>query len=277
MTDATDLPLFALQRRVQSPAPAEAVPTGFPSLDRLLGGGLRPGDLTVLTGDTASGKSSLALAIALRAAQHEHPAHFLSGEMTPARLLERALAIEGRVSVDQLRRGALDDDIRLSLGGPLRELTVRAPLLEPLPATVEGLADAVRRAGETRLVVVDPIAALCPGRRARDEELATLVRELKQLALETHTAVLVTLPLGDVSGRPDPRPTLADTGALGAARHEADVVLALFREEMYAQARGIEGATELHVLKNRNGGTGYVDLFFYATCMRFEDMVDPDR
>jgi replicative DNA helicase len=276
VTDATDLPLFALQRRVQSPAAAEAVPTGFPSLDRLLGGGLRPGDLTVLTGDTASGKSSLALAMALRAAQLEHVAQFLSGEMTPARVLERALAIEGRVSVDQLRRGALDDATRLSLGGPLRELTVRAPLLEPLPATVEELAVAVRRA-DARLVVVDPLIALCPGARSRDEELATLVRQLKQLALESHTSIVVTLPLGEIGARPDPRPTLADIGALGAPRHEADVVLALFREEMYAQARGIEGATELHLLKNRNGGTGYVDLYFYAAYMRFEDMVDPDR
>jgi replicative DNA helicase len=54
-------------------------------------------------------------------------------------------------------------------------------------------------------------------------------------------------------------------------------VLALFREGMYDSARGIEGATELLVRKNRNGDTGYVDLYFYAQWMRFEDMLDPDR
>ena len=60
-------------------------------------------------------------------------------------------------------------------------------------------------------------------------------------------------------------------------KERADVVLGMFREGMYDSARGIEGATELLVCKNRNGGTGYVDLYFYAQWMRFEDMLDPDR
>ena len=57
----------------------------------------------------------------------------------------------------------------------------------------------------------------------------------------------------------------------------ADVVLGLFRQDMYEPARDIEGATELLIRKNRNGPTGYVDLYFYAQWMRFEDMLDPDR
>ena len=60
-------------------------------------------------------------------------------------------------------------------------------------------------------------------------------------------------------------------------KERADVVLGLFREGMYDSARGIEGATELLVRKNRNGGIGYADLYFYAQWMRFEDMLDPDR
>ena len=68
-----------------------------------------------------------------------------------------------------------------------------------------------------------------------------------------------------------------DFGALGATKHFADVVLALYREEMYDSASGIQGATELLVRKNRNGSIGYVDLYFYAQWMRFEDMLDPDR
>lgn len=60
-------------------------------------------------------------------------------------------------------------------------------------------------------------------------------------------------------------------------KHHTDVVLALYREGMYDTARDIEGATELLVRKNRHGNTGYVDLYFYAQWMRFEDMLDPDR
>ena len=77
--------------------------------------------------------------------------------------------------------------------------------------------------------------------------------------------------------RKNPRPTLDDFGHLGAIKQHADVVLALFREEMYNPGSGVEGATELVVAKNRNGPTGFVDLYFYRRWMRFEDMLDPDR
>ena len=66
-------------------------------------------------------------------------------------------------------------------------------------------------------------------------------------------------------------------GNLGAVKQHADVVLGLFREGMYDPTRSLEGATELHVLKNRSGSTAYADLYYYAHWMRFEDLVDPDR
>src|SRR5512135_2694685 len=74
----------------------DAVATGFPSMDRILGGGFRQGDLIVLGGDVGVGKSSLALAIALRIAERGESAAFLSGEMEEDRMWERALAIESR-------------------------------------------------------------------------------------------------------------------------------------------------------------------------------------
>jgi len=64
---------------------------------------------------------------------------------------------------------------------------------------------------------------------------------------------------------------------LGAVKQHADQVLTIFREEMYAPSGGVEGATELAVVKNRNGPKGFVDLYFYHRWMRFEDMLDPDR
>src|SRR5919205_2789830 len=81
----------------------DTVPTGFPSLDKRLGGGVRLGDLIVLGGDVGVGKSALALAIALRAAQGGHGVAFLTGEMDETRLLERVLAIEGRATIDAIR------------------------------------------------------------------------------------------------------------------------------------------------------------------------------
>jgi predicted ATP-dependent serine protease len=75
--------------------PPDTVTTGFPSVDKVLGGGLRRGDLIVLGGDVGSGKSALALALALRAAQGEQAAALFSGEMSVDRVMERALALEG--------------------------------------------------------------------------------------------------------------------------------------------------------------------------------------
>jgi replicative DNA helicase len=127
------------------------------------------------------------------------------------------------------------------------------------------------------LVVVDPLEALVTGTRNRDEELAQAVVALKALALERHVTIFTTSQLPGLAPRDDRRPQLDDFGALGALKHHADVVLALYRESMYDPHRDIEGATELLVRKNRNGATGYIDLYFYAQWMRFEDMLDPDQ
>ena len=80
--------------------------------------------------------------------------------------------------------------------------------------------------------------------------------------------------LATAPGRPDPRPTLDDLGGLGAIKQNADLVLAIYREEMYRPGQGVEGATELIVAKNRNGPTGFVDLYFYSRYMRFEDVAE---
>src|SRR5213593_2316109 len=93
--------------------PSDTVPTGFPSVDRILGGGLRRRDLVVLGGDVGSGRSALALGTA----QQGTGVALVSGEMDEERLMERALAIEGRVAVDELRGAKLNDQTRAGIGG----------------------------------------------------------------------------------------------------------------------------------------------------------------
>jgi replicative DNA helicase len=275
-------PLSLLLGRVDAvadgAAPIDTVPSGFPSLDKLLGGGLRRGDLVVLGGDVGSGKSALALAIALRVAQQHRSTIFYSGEMVVDRVLERALAIEGRTRIDDLRRGTLDEVTRAGVGAAAVRLRDELPIVERVPAGgIPAIGEEIGALRGLELVVVDGLQSLMPGTRDGAEEEATAVRALKQLALDARVAVLLTAPVPALSARDDRRPTLDDFGAHGAVKERADVVLTLFREGMYDSARGIEGATELLVRKNRNGGTGYVDLYFYAQWMRFEDMLDPDR
>ena len=283
MTRGADIsPLSLLLGRVDAVAdgasPQDTVPSGFPSLDKLLGGGLRRGDLIVLGGDVGSGKSALALAVALRVQQAQHDVLFYSGEMLPDRVLERALAIEGRTRVDDLRRGTLNDESRSGVGAAAVRMRGDLPIIERAPlGGVAAIGEEVVALRAVKLLVVDGLHALLPGTRQTEEEAATAIRALKQLALDARVAVLVSSPLPALAARDDRRPVLDDFGAQGAVKERADVVLALFREGMYDSARGIEGATELLVRKNRNGGTGYVDLYFYAQWMRFEDMLDPDR
>lgn len=277
-------PLSVLLSRVDAVAdgsPArETIACGFPSLDKMLGGGFRRGDLTILGGDAGSGKSALALAFALRAAAQGARAAFLSTEMSIERLLERIIAIEARTRIDDLRQGALDEMTRANAGAVALKLRDRLPILDLVPpARVKPLPAFIDELPDIDLLIVDSLTGLASGDSgvALDQELAVFVRELKRTALDREVALVATAPLPHLAARDDRRPTLDDFGALGSIKQLADIVLALFREDMYQPARDIEGATELLVRKNRNGPTGYVDLYFYAQWMRFEDMLDPDR
>lgn len=275
--------LEGLVARIDATAPGSAgpdtVPSGFPSLDRMLGGGFRRQDLAVLAGDVGSGKSALALGIAIRAARAGVPTLHLSGEMNPDRVMERALAMEGKAPVDDLRQGRLDTTVRAAVGGAAHRLRDIPLLLRPLLGEDFGeVRDALDIVPPRALLVVDSLQ-LTPSPRpaARlEERIALAVRALKAVAMDRDLAVLVTaqLPRHQAS-RPDPRPTLDDLGGLGAIKQNADLVLAIYREEMYRPHQGVEGATELIVAKNRSGATGFVDLYFYARWLRFEDMLDP--
>src|SRR5207245_9873320 len=117
--------------------------------------------------------------------------------------------------------------------------------------------------------VVDYLQLVSPPKAGttQDEDTALVLRHLKALALARQVALLVVAQLpGFQSGRADKRPTLDDYGVLGAPKQHADVVLSIFREEMYNPGGGVDGATELIVAKNRNGPTGFVDQIGRASC-----------
>ena len=257
----------------------DTVPSGFPSLDKLLGGGFRQRDLVVMGGDVGVGKSALALAIGVRVAAAGYRVGYFSGEMDEDRLLERAVAIESRVTIDDMRQAKLSDRARSALGAAA--LRLRDIPLRIFPMVGRQFDEVLAPAWDDApaLIVVDYIQLLPPptSRMTQEEDAAATIRALKALALDRHIACLAVAQLPrHASDREDPRPTLDDFGTLGAVKQHADVALALYREEMYNAEGGVEGATELIVAKNRNGPTGYIDLYFYQHCMRFEDMLDPE-
>jgi len=260
--------------------PEETVVTGFPSIDLLLGGGFRRQDLVVLAGDVGAGKSALALAIAVRSARAGTPVLYLSGEMSEERLFERALALESRVAIDALRRGDLDELTRASVGAAALRLRDLPLMVRPLPPNPVELAESLRTVPRRALCIIDELQLVQPlvVGETPEQSLASTARLLKQLALDETLALMTVAQLPRLRpGRQDPRPTLEDLGGGGVIKQVADIVLALYREEMYRPAVGVEGAVELIVSKNRNGPTGYLDLYFYRQWLRFEDMLDPDR
>jgi replicative DNA helicase len=273
-------PLEHLIQRVDASvdgAPSlETIATGFPTLDRLLGGGVRRGDLIALGGDVGSGKSSLALAIALRAAAQRSEVAYFSGEMTVDRVLERVLAMEGRATIDDLRTGTLDEEARSSVGAAALRLREVMPRFARMPREgLQALANEITALTDVELVVIDSLTCLPLGDKTEGEALAAAVRTLKRTAVEARVALLMTTALPRLDRtRPDPRPALDDYGAMGGIAQLSDLVLGLYREEMYRPGYGTEGGTELLLLKNRNGATGYLDLYFYKQFMRFEDMVE---
>lgn len=262
-----------LDRTAAGEADRDRIPTRFPSVDRALGGGFRRGELIVLGGDDSAGSSALALGIALRSTER---ALFLSTEMATERVYERALALTARVPLEQLRLGAVDEEERARLAASALGLRDQAPVVETL---VHGGLAPIERAVEATpgapLIVVDTLEGTLHRDDGQAEALSYAVLALKRLALRQQVVVLVTTHLPQLDrDRRDRRPRLADFGLGGAVGAQADVVLGLYREELYDFDHGVSGAAELLVLKNRAGTRGYVDLYFDGRCGRFEDVAE---
>lgn len=249
------------------------IPTGFPSVDRSIAGGLRRGDLIVLGGDHRVGCSSLALAMALRI--HERTL-FLTSEMPAERAYERALAMSARVSLDALRLGVVEDDERARMAAVALSLRERALVIDVLRGGVKSVEAAAGALPTPAVLIVDGLESLLDREEtARDDTLSFAVLSLKRFAVQHNCAVVLLshLPAMDHARR-DKRPVLADFGVRGAVGVHADLVLGLYREELYDADLGVAGAAELRLLKQRDGALGYVDLYFTAPYMKFEDVLD---
>ncbi len=278
MTHPTDIsPLTRvvarLDRAINGDVDPGIVPTRFPSIDRAVGGGFRRGELVVIGGDDSAGASALALAIALRVAPR---ALLLTGEMQAERAYERALAMGAKVSLEALRLGAVNEADRAKLATAAVTLRDQAPIIETLTTgTVAEVDRALEATADAPLVVVDPLECLLDRDAGRDEALGFAVLSLKRLALQRNVVVLLTthLPLLGRE-RHDRRPRLIDFGLGGAVGTHADLVLGLYREELYEADLGVSGAAELLLLKHRDGAKGYVDLYFDSRYARFEDVLE---
>lgn len=256
------------------------IATGYPQLDEMTAG-LQPSDLIILAARPSMGKTTLALNIAEAAAlRHGKTVGMFSLEMSHQQLFFRLLCSEARVDAHRLRTGRIgkDDWQRIIKGfGSLSEAPI---FIDDTPGIgiMEMRAKARRLALEKGLdILVVDYMQLMRGRGtrydSRQQEISDISRSLKELAKELNIPVLA---LSQLSRAPeqrggDRRPQLSDLRESGAIEQDADVVLFLFREELYKPGEpDLRGKAEVIIGKQRNGPTGSFDLVFIREFTRFE-------
>lgn len=275
-----------IETLTKAPAPITGVPTGFFQLDQLTAG-LQRSDLVILAARPSMGKTALALNIAAHAAvRAKVGVAIFSLEMSHPQLFFRLLCSEARVDAHRLRTGRVDEE-EWDRIIQAYEVLCGAPIFIDDTA---GLGILELRAKSRRLknehgfglLIIDYLQlARGHGRYdSRQQEISDISRSLKELAKELEVPILA---LSQLSRAPeqrtgDRRPQLSDLRESGAIEQDADVVLFLFREEIYKRNDpDLRGRAELNIGKQRNGPTDTVDLVFIREFTRFENPAWPEH
>jgi replicative DNA helicase len=253
------------------------VPSGFNDLDKLLGGFQRS-DLIILAGRPSMGKTSLALSMGLNAAKkYDQKVAIFSLEMSCEQLVQRFISAETGIDSQRLRAGLVADHEWpkfIQATGLLSELSI---FIDDTPALsiLEMRTKARRLASEHSLdlIIVDYLQLMRGSGRFenRVQEVSDISRGLKALARELNIPVLALSQLSRaVEARQDKRPMLSDLRESGSIEQDADVVMFVYREDMYDENTDKKNIAEISIAKHRNGPTGKIHLFFRRERAQFQ-------
>jgi replicative DNA helicase len=256
------------------------IPTGYLDLDERLSG-LQPSSLVIVGARPSMGKTALALGMASHAAMEARiPVLYFSLEMSHSELTQRLLCSEARVDSSRIRNGRLLESDWPKISHAIGRLG-EAPLYiddNPNLTVMEVRAKARRlksRLGQLGLVVVDYLQLMSSRNNAenRQVEVSEISRGLKILARELEVPVVALSQLSrNLEMRADKRPVLADLRESGSLEQDADVVMFLYRDELYHPESPDRGTAEIIVSKHRNGPTGSTQLAFLDHYTRFANM-----
>ena len=254
------------------------VPTGFPRIDRLLGG-LQRSDLVIVAGRPAMGKTSLALNIANNAAIKNQRIAIFSLEMSNEQLVQRLIASETGISSHRLRTGKLKEDEWSKFAQATSILSDQHIFVDDTPSiSAMQMRTKCRRLHAEHgldLIIVDYLQLMQGDHRSenRVQEISYISRMLKSLARELNVPVLAASQLSRaVEQRHDKRPLLSDLRESGSIEQDADIVMFIFRDEVYNPETPMKNIAEIIVSKHRHGPTGTVELFFEKELTRFREL-----
>jgi replicative DNA helicase len=264
----------------QSPGMLTGVTTGFTDLDRMTTG-LQPGDLVVIAGRPSMGKTTLAVNIAENAAVgRKVPAAVFSMEMSAEQLTLRMIASLGRVNQTRLRTGQCTDEDWSRINGAIAQLSEAPLFVDETPALtpteVRARARRLKRERGLGLVVVDYLQLMqVPGTKEnRATEISEISRGLKALAKELQVPVIALSQLNrSVEQRTEKKPVMSDLRESGAIEQDADVIMMIYREEVYEPNTTRKGIADIIIAKQRNGPVGEVHLTFLGEYTKFENLV----
>ena len=262
-----------------NPSDVTGVPSGFVDLDSKTSG-LQPSDMIIVAGRPAMGKTTLALNIAEHVAVEARlPVAIFSMEMPGTQLATRFISSVGRIDMQKIRSGRLTDDDwqRLTVAmGKLYDAPLyidETPGLNPidLRARARRLA---RQHGPLGLIVIDYLQLMTGTRESdnRANELSEISRSVKSLAKELNVPIIALSQLNrSLEQRPNKRPVMSDLRESGAIEQDADIIMFIYRDEVYNPDSQDKGTAELIIGKHRNGPTGMIRMTFIGEHTRFEN------
>ena len=260
------------------------VSTGFSDFDEMTSG-LQPSDLIIVAGRPSMGKTTYAMNIAEHVAIKEKvPVAVFSMEMPKEQLAMRMMSSLGRIDQHRVRTGKLEDEewprmiSAISLLGETQLFIDDTPALSPteVRARCRRLA---REHGNLGLVVLDYLQLMQTSGNSenRVNEISEISRSLKALAKELHVPVIALSQLNrNLEHRPNKRPVPSDLRESGSIEQDADLIVFIYRDEVYHPDSADKGTAEIIIAKQRNGPIGTVRLTFLGQFTRFENFIsDP--
>jgi len=255
------------------------IASGFHDLDQKTSG-FQAGDLVIVAGRPSMGKTTFALNIGEHVAMEVgKPVAIFSMEMSGTQLAMRMLGSIGRLDQHKVRTGRLDDEDWPRLTHALGKLN-DAPIFIDESAALNSLElrararRLYRQHGELGLIIVDYLQLMSASSRSenRTAEISEISRSLKALAKELQVPVIALSQLNrSLEQRPNKRPVMSDLRESGAIEQDADVILFIYRDEVYNPDTPDKGIAEIIIGKQRNGPIGKIDLTFLGEFTRFEN------